>query len=70
MRPSLLLRCGCVVRFEDGAAPLCGRHGPQGVARTVGMPAPRIRGVAAGPHVETMDLPAFRGRLVSAEPQE
>lgn len=56
--PSLVLRCGCTVRFEEDAVTLCPTHGVQGVARVVGMPPPRIRGVATGPHVETMDLPA------------
>lgn len=62
--PALLLRCGCEVPFDDGKTPTCPRHGIQAVARTMRMPKPNIRGVAMGPLVTTMDLPAFVGRLV------
>lgn len=63
----LELRCGDVIVWVDGTVPICPVHGPQGVARTLGVPAPRFRGVARGPHVETVDLPAHRGRLVGSE---
>ena len=62
--PRLLLRCGCQIAFTDGETPICPQHGVQGVARTVRMPAPRIRGVASGPHVRADDLPAFTGRII------
>lgn len=65
--PRLLLRCGCTVLFKDGAKPICPVHGVQVIARVLGMPAPRIRGVAKGPHVTTMDLPAFSGRITGTE---
>ena len=64
----LLLRCGCRVPFQESADVLCPRHGPQGVARALGVPPPRIRGVASGPHVQMMDLPAFTGRIAGSEP--
>lgn len=63
----LLLACGCKVRFVDGEPPSCGSHGPQRVVRTLNMPRPRFRGVATGPHVQTMDLPASRARIVESE---
>jgi hypothetical protein len=66
--PALLLRCGCEVAYQENATPLCPRHGPQGVARTLRMPPPRIRGVASGPHVETVDIGAWTGRLAGSEP--
>lgn len=66
--PALLLRCGCEVRFRDGETPLCPQHGRQAIARTLRMPAPRIRGTASGPHVQTQDLPAFSGRIAGSEP--
>lgn len=65
----LELRCGCVVAFTE-SAPICPAHGPQGVARTVGVPPPRIKGVAMGPHVTTCDLAPFSGRIVGSEPKE
>jgi hypothetical protein len=65
--PALLLRCGCEVRFEDGAIPMCPTHGNQAVARVLRMPAPRFRGVASGPHVETCDLSAWSGRFAGSE---
>lgn len=66
--PSLLLRCGCEIRFRDGETPLCPTHGRQAIARTLRMPAPRIRGSASGPHVQTMDLGVFTGRIAGSEP--
>lgn len=66
-KPGLLLRCGCEIRFHDGDAPLCPRHGNQAVSRVLRMPKPRFRGVATGPCVKTEDLPAFVGRLVGTE---
>lgn len=72
--PALLLRCGCEVRvpkdLPKDSSPLCPRHGPQGVERTLRVPPPRIRGVASGPHVTTEDLPAFVGRLTGSAPKE
>jgi hypothetical protein len=65
--PALLLRCGCEVAFRENAVPLCPRHGTQAIARTLRMPAPRIRGTATGPHVTPMDLPAWTGRLAGNE---
>lgn len=65
----LALRCGCVVDFTE-SDPLCPVHGRQGVARVIGVPPPRIRGVATGPHVQTTDLPAFSGRIVGSEAKE
>ncbi len=67
MGARLLLRCGCVVAFRDGQTPICPVHGAQRVARALDMPKPRIRGCATGPCVETVDLPAFTGRLVGSE---
>ncbi len=63
MSAGLILRCGCEVKYEEGADILCPVHGPQGVARTVRMPKPRITGVATGPLVKTTDVPAWTGRL-------
>lgn len=65
--PRLLLRCGDTIPFKDGAAPICPVHGNQPVARVLNMPPPRIRGVARGPHVETVDLAPFAGRIVGTE---
>ncbi len=65
--PSLVLHCGCEVRFRDGEVPLCPRHGAQRIVRTVRMPAPRIRGCATGPLVKTEDLGAWTGRLKGSE---
>ncbi len=65
--PSLVLHCGCVVRFRDGEVPLCPRHGAQRIARTVGMPAPRFRGSVTGPHASPEDLGAWTGRLKGSE---
>lgn len=63
----LLMRCGCVRAFDHSAVPpkefICATHGPTGVSRVVGVPPPRIRGVAKGPHVETCDLAAHVGVL-------
>lgn len=64
MKPGLILRCGCEVPFVEGQAVSCETHGQQGVARTVRMPKPRIRGAASGPIVQSMDMAAFSGRLV------
>lgn len=66
--PGLLLRCGCEVLFRDNEAPICPQHGLQAIARVLRMPPPRIRGVATGPHVQTMDLGAFTGRIAGNEP--
>lgn len=65
--PMLILRCGCEVRWEEDALPLCPTHGQQAVASTRHMPKPRFRGVATGPHVQTMDLPAFGGVISGGE---
>lgn len=65
--PSLLLRCGCTIRFIDGKAPICPEHGNQPVARVLAMPKPTFRGTAKGPLVQTMDLPAHVGRLVGSD---
>ncbi len=67
-RPLLELACGCSVPFVENETPLCPRHGVQRVTQTRHMPAPRIRGVASGPHVETVDLGAFTGRLAGSDP--
>lgn len=66
--PGLVLRCGCEVTFRDGETPLCPRHGVQSVARTVRMPAPRFRGSATGPHVQSMDLGASTARFAGSDP--
>ena len=68
MKGQLLLRCGCTIAFRENEQIVCGVHGPQGVARVIGMPKPRIRGVASGPLVETCDLPAWTGRFAGSEP--
>lgn len=64
--PSLVLACGCRVAFSE--TPLCPTHGRQRVVRALVGP-PRIRGVALGPHVQTMDLSPFVGRLAGSEKQ-
>jgi hypothetical protein len=65
---TLLLRCGCTVPFDvKGSAPVCAAHGNQPVVRVLGMPKPRIRGMASGPCVQTVDLPPFVGRLAGNE---
>lgn len=69
MEPRLILACGCDVPYRDGETPVCG-HGPQRVVRTVHMPKPRIRGVATGPCVQTMDLAPSVSRFAGSEAQE
>jgi len=64
-KPTLVLRCGCSVPFSE--TPSCPTHGVTKVARTANMPAPTFRGLAAGPHVRTEDLPPFNATLLSAE---
>ena len=66
MTPGLLLRCGCVVAYVEGETPVCDEHGRRGVARAVNMPKPRIRGMASGPLVRTMDLEPFVGRIAGS----
>lgn len=67
MSVRLLLRCDCVVDFHENAQIICPRHGPQGVARALNVPPPRIRGVASGPHVTTMDLAPSMARIAGTE---
>lgn len=67
MRPAVVLACGCQVPFTERTAPRCATHGATRVLRTVGMPAPRIRGTATGPHVETVDLGPWLGRLAGGD---
>lgn len=67
MTPRLLLRCGCEIRFRDGEAPICPAHGLQVIVRVLAMPPPRFRGLASGPHVETVDLGAFTGRIAGSD---
>jgi hypothetical protein len=67
MSAQLRLRCGCVVPFDDGGQTICPRHGLQSVSRTIGMRKPTVRGVASGPLVQTMDLPAWTGRIAGSE---
>lgn len=67
MTPGLILACGCEVPFVEKETPSCATHGAGRVVRTVQMPKPRIRGVASGPIVQTMDLTPFTGRLVGEE---
>lgn len=64
---SLILACGCHVRFVDGDTPSCPDHGQQRVVRTVRMPKPTIRGAATGPLVQTMDLGAYIGKKIEIE---
>jgi len=66
--PQVRLRCGCVVAFQEGREPICPTHGRQGVARSLRMPPPRIRGCATGPHVTPLDLEPHRARFV-VEPE-
>jgi hypothetical protein len=66
--PSLVLACGCTVRFSE--TPLCATHGRQRVVRTSHVGPPRIRGVATGPHVVTMDLDPHVGQLAGSEKGE
>lgn len=68
MKPALLLRCGCEIPFHDGERPICPTHGNQVITRVLRMPPPNIRGVASGPHVTTVDLPAWTGRLAGSDP--
>lgn len=66
--PSLLLKCGCSVRFDDdGTAPICPTHGNQPVVRVLHMPKPRFTGAVSGPVATTSEVPAFTGRLVEKE---
>lgn len=65
--PMLILRCGCEVPFEEDAQVRCPTHGTQAVAATRHMPKPRFRGVATGPHVQTMDLAPWAGVLTGQE---
>lgn len=62
----LLLACGCERAYAE-TAPICPQHGPQRVVRTIGVGAPRIRGVASGPHVTPEDLAPWTGRLAGNE---
>lgn len=66
----LELRCGHVIDWHEGMTPLCPVHGEQGVARTIGAPAPKFRGVCSGPHATSVDLPAFTGRIIGSEAKE
>ena len=68
--PGLILACGCLMSYRDGETPRCSRHGLQRVVRTVHMPPPRIRGVASGPCVQTLDLPAWMGRFAGSDAKE
>lgn len=70
MSVRLLLRCGCAITFAEHTPPVCVQHGDVGVVRTIGSPAPRIRGVARGPHVQTMDLPAHVGVIEGVVPMK
>lgn len=62
----LELKCGDVIDWTEGATVRCPVHGAQPVARVIGAPPPRIRGVASGPHVETCDLGPSSTRLVGS----
>lgn len=66
--PLLILACGCAIHFRDGETPFCAIHGEQRVAETQHMPAPRIRGCATGPHVQTEELRPYVERLVDSPP--
>jgi hypothetical protein len=68
--PILLLRCGCAREFREGLdQTVCGTQClPHGWSRVVGMPPPRFRGVARGPHVQTTDLAPHTGRLIEGPP--
>lgn len=68
MTPHLLLRCGCTIAFRENGTPLCPQHGLQVIVRALGMPPPRIRGLATGPHVATEDLGAWTGGLTGDAP--
>lgn len=61
MAMRLELRCGCVIAFREDADIVCGTHGRQRVARTLGAPKPRFRGVCTGPYATPEDLsPSIR----------
>lgn len=64
--PRLELACGCTVRFRDGELTICPTHGVQRVIQTRHVGAPRICGVATGPHVATQDLGAFTAPIAGA----
>lgn len=66
MAASMLLACGCERPFTD-ETPLCATHGWQRVVRVLGLPPPRIRGVATGPHVTPEDLAPWTGRIAGSE---
>jgi len=66
MAMKLLLACGCERAYAE-TAPVCPTHGAQRVVRTIGVGAPRIRGVARGPHVTPEDLAPWVGRLAESE---
>jgi hypothetical protein len=68
--PSVELRCGCVVPFVDGETAQCLPHREMRIVQTRAMPPPRFRGVASGPHVTTMDLGAYTGRIAGSEPPQ
>lgn len=67
MSASLILACGCQVRFSDGKVPSCPAHGPQRVVRTVGMRKPTFRGHVTGPVAKTEDLGPWTGKIVETE---
>lgn len=63
---TVLLACGCEQAYRDEPRP-CVRHGRQRVVRVLGVPPPRIRGVATGPHVTPEDLAPWTGRIAGSE---
>lgn len=66
MAMRLLLRCGCEIAYRENDH-LCPAHGKQQIVRALGVPPPRIVGVATGPHVIPRDLPPWRGQIVGSE---
>ena len=69
MAAGVVLACGCERTYREDA-PICPAHGTQRVVRVVRMPAPRIRGVATGPHVTPEDLAPWTGRIAGSDTQE
>jgi hypothetical protein len=68
MAMRLLLACGCERAYAE-TAPICPAHGLQRVVRTLGVGAPRICGVATGPHVTPEDLAPWTARIAGSDPE-
>jgi hypothetical protein len=73
MGARMLLVCGCDVPFSEATAfagdtsPQCPRHGPQAVARVLGLRPPKFRGHCTGPHATAIDLAPYAQKFVETK---